>query len=1326
MHTSSAMADTETFDCFLCHNSRDKPAVRALAAALGARGVVVWLDEARLRPGLSAQRQMDSGIRQSRSIAVLVGADGLGPWEQEEMEAALSLAVRDGRPVIPVLLPDAPRTPPLPLFLASRAGVDLRPSVRGEAAGLDDLIWGITGERPTAAGPAAIPAAGVGSTPAVQGPLTTAPPIRILHLSDLHLRTDRTWDADPVLAALARFIAAEVRAGLVPDLVAITGDLAYSGKAAEYRLAYDWLECQLWPALTPAGAALLPRDRLLLVPGNHDVDRGAVDFSTKAVQKALLEDCDQDDIATVLGNPSQRAPLLSRHAAWLDFCAGWYGLAPDAPWWQRTLTLGTQRLHCAGLDSAWMSARDREQGALLLGRWQVHQTVLARGGTDADWTLALLHHPWSYLDDRDTAETRTLIHLHRDLVLRGHRHQTDSAQIVRPDPKRTCLELAAGCVYDGSPYANAFQWIELRPATAGAPRRVRVLFRAWVQGAWQVDRNQHGCPDGIAEFRLDEPTDPAAAPASPARPQVPPVYQAWLRQRLSGMDLLGQEVQQGLSVTLGQVYVPALTSPERTPEPTPGDDRVGPSLDLGRLVLREEPPPAFLLERIAAASVYCPAPAGAGKSTFCRWAVLKSLPGSAPAHPVPPPEGYAEPPPVGLRERLPLLVPLREFWECLDGGHGRRLCCREELTQALAAWVDQRLRPDGLDGALLRAHLAAGSAFLLLDGLDEVPVTTERAGVTHYPRALLLAGLTDARPTWEAAGNRLLLTSRPYGLEPHELTGLGLPSTPLEPLPEALQQLFVQRWFATLDTPDLTAGLLATLDDRPDLAPLAENPLLLTALCVIYGTGKRLPEDRYHLYQRIVDNVLYHRYPGDHRAREPVKARLEAIALGMHTGTGFDRERRTPEAEASAAELERLLRRFADLNPAYESGRVTPALWREDLLTRSGLLLPRPDGRAAFHHLSFQEFLAAERIARTSDDRAALERVFRERAPVPEWRATLLFLFAAQVFNYRDAQWGLDLLCTLAADLDRAAVRGNAAPAVLVAEALELCIAKGYAVPEGLSAGFRQTCLDAIADEIAIPDRQALGLSLGRLGDPRVLSLRDPAAYCEVSAGDYPYGEGKKAERVRIAEPFLLSRYPVTNSQYREFMEAGGYTRRDWWSDEGWAWREETGASEPAGWQLRKWNAPNQPVVGVSFWEAQACCRWAGGRLPSEHEWEAAARGPEGHEYPWGGAWEDGICNSEEARLGVTSPVGLFPRSRQARLPLDDLAGNVWEWCDDFYDPNKTAGGSSRVLRGGSFGDESRNLRAADRDRGRPEDRDGGLGFRCVLGVRARPVPSTH
>ena len=133
------------FDVFLSHNSKDKPAVRHLKQQLSNAGLRVWLDEDELRPGIPWQQLLEAGIRASRSIAVLVGADGLGPWEDEEMQAALVLAVKDKRPVIPVLLPGAPAQPDLPLFLTNRTWVDLRP---GSGQALDNLIWGITGQKP--------------------------------------------------------------------------------------------------------------------------------------------------------------------------------------------------------------------------------------------------------------------------------------------------------------------------------------------------------------------------------------------------------------------------------------------------------------------------------------------------------------------------------------------------------------------------------------------------------------------------------------------------------------------------------------------------------------------------------------------------------------------------------------------------------------------------------------------------------------------------------------------------------------------------------------------------------------------------------------------------------------------------------------------------------------------------------------------------------------------------------------------------------------------------------------------------------------------------
>ncbi len=567
--------------------------------------------------------------------------------------------------------------------------------------------------------------------------------------------------------------------------------------------------------------------------------------------------------------------------------------------------------------------------------------------------------------------------------------------MLPPDPSRACLELAAGCVYEHSQYPNAFQWIELSPTD----KRVRVLYRARLHNAWTVDRNQPGCTDGHADFDLSAQPRPEHRTARSAAPPIPPEYLTWLQRRCANVELLGQDIKQSHAFTLNHVYVPALTQPDPAIVVGPKRKRRRREPEKRRAMTisdSKEPRAIPLLQRIDQGSLYVPAPAGAGKSTFCRWAALQSIPGAPTSHPVPAPEGYEEPVPTALRSRLPLLVPLRDFCQDMDCGRGRRSWQRSDLEKALAAWIDGS-PPPALSGALLKDHLAAGSAFLLLDGLDEVAVSETRDGITVYPRALLLSGLADALPVWRAAGNRILLTSRPYGLDEAGLARLDLPRAPLEPLPDPLQELFVTRWFHTLGKAELAGQLLEAMRGRADLAPLTDNPMLLTSMCVLYDKGGRLPEDRYELYKSIVDGVLHNRYPGDAREREPVLRRLEAIAFGMHAGEPEHATRQTPTAEISRVETERLLGHFADQNPAFGRGELNAAVQREELLTRSGLLVPRPNERAAFYHLSFQEFLAAQRIARGSDRR--VEEAFRGRGTIPEWRPTLLFLFAAQVFN---------------------------------------------------------------------------------------------------------------------------------------------------------------------------------------------------------------------------------------------------------------------------------------------------------------------------------------
>ena len=133
------------FDVFLSHNSQDKPTVRQLGEALKQRGLQVWLDEWELVPGRSWQDALQEIIQTVKSAAVLVGKDGLGPWEKPEMKGCLSQFVQRKLPVIPILLPGAGAQPNLPLFLQEFTWVDMRQGLTEE--GLDRICWGITGKK---------------------------------------------------------------------------------------------------------------------------------------------------------------------------------------------------------------------------------------------------------------------------------------------------------------------------------------------------------------------------------------------------------------------------------------------------------------------------------------------------------------------------------------------------------------------------------------------------------------------------------------------------------------------------------------------------------------------------------------------------------------------------------------------------------------------------------------------------------------------------------------------------------------------------------------------------------------------------------------------------------------------------------------------------------------------------------------------------------------------------------------------------------------------------------------------------------------------------
>jgi formylglycine-generating enzyme required for sulfatase activity len=257
--------------------------------------------------------------------------------------------------------------------------------------------------------------------------------------------------------------------------------------------------------------------------------------------------------------------------------------------------------------------------------------------------------------------------------------------------------------------------------------------------------------------------------------------------------------------------------------------------------------------------------------------------------------------------------------------------------------------------------------------------------------------------------------------------------------------------------------------------------------------------------------------------------------------------------------------------------------------------------------------------------------------------------------------------------------------------------------------------------------------------------------FVRIPAGEFAIGSNSKIYRQAGGDEipqhslgisdFYIMRYPVTNAQYLLFVQATNHRVPLYWKN---------GTFIPA--------QPEMPVVGVSFADALDFCRWAGEqtnlpiRLPTESEWEKAARGTDGRLYPWGNQWEASRCNSSESKIGAPSPIGKFSPQGDSPYGIADMAGNVQEWCMSYfgaypYDPNdgrealvyspqaanllpklhetgcvanplmNEASIGKQTIRGGSWRESKHESRCAYRSWAAPMHRSDDTGFRCAYEI---------
>lgn len=797
-------------------------------------------------------------------------------------------------------------------------------------------------------------------------------------------------------------------------------------------------------------------------------------------------------------------------------------------------------------------------------------------------------------------------------------------------------------------------------------------------------------------------------------PGGPEKYLQRLQAQTESIDIRGLEVGSGKATRLpiDELYIPLATAGAAArPDRKESGEAVIEGFDESRtgVDLREA-----LLHRCLAV-VGDP---GSGKSTFLRRYAFELCRRQLTNHP---------------SRCFPILIRLADLVEYVETSRTRN---RKDAPTSRDAplWLAHYCATDCLENAaplsvsFFEEKFESPETVVMLDGLDEPSNEKQRIQARK-----LIEKAARAYPC------HFVVTTRPATYK-GEVILHGFEEARIAPLDDPAIESFLQTWCRILWREDKNeakrhlAELMVPITWRLEIRRLARNPVMLTALAVVHWNEKRLPEQRADLYESIIKWLSKSRPRDNRRPPENCVSLLQNLALVMQDAEDKGRQtqvslhwgakqiapnfRNTPEGEQIAA-AEKFLR---------------------DEESDSGIIVGRGDREIRFWHLTFQEYLAARALSARPEAELYRRLLKGDKPYRAEWREVLLLL--AGIFLQRGPELVDGLFATILGEvLDKPTLPKKARCAGLLGAVLTDLSPLGYRPSDGR---YEQILRDAMAvfdtkKSHAIPIDEAIAAAeaIGLAGDPRYVNLNSADLWVTIPAGEVLIG----AQSLKVKSPnydtaaskdegpvhevklqaYRIGKYPVTVLEYKRFLEAGGYAKAEYWS----AGRI---ADEPQPWNWQEQlEHPNRPVVGVSWYEAAAYAAWAGFRLPTEAEWERAARGTDGRKYPWGNEGPDANRANYGATVGSPTPVGVYTRGATPD-GICDMAGNVWEWCQDAWHGSykrAPADGSAwsdkkkedtRVLRGGYWIGNADYCRTATRYRVGPVGRDRD-GFRCVLGT---------
>lgn len=640
----------------------------------------------------------------------------------------------------------------------------------------------------------------------------------------------------------------------------------------------------------------------------------------------------------------------------------------------------------------------------------------------------------------------------------------------------------------------------------------------------------------------------------------------------------------------------------------------------------------------------------------------------------------------------------------------------------------------------LRDELLKKGGLLLLDGLDEVPEA-------HQRRTQIKQTIEDFAATFRHC--RILVTSRTYAYQKQDWRLPNFAQAVLASFSDGQIRRFVEHWYDHIGTlrglhADDAKGraelLKRAIFSSERLQALAQRPLLLTLMASLHAwRGGSLPDKREELYADTVDLLLdwWERPKAIRGATGQVKVEQPSLAEWLKVdrqkvrdllnALAFQAHVEQPELVGTADVPEGKL--VPGLMHLSQNPEVNPTLLVDYLSQRAGLLLPRGEGVYTFPHRTFQEYLAACYLTDHDYPEKLAELV---RTDPNRWREVALLAGAKAARGSASTIWSLvEALChrdPMAASTPEEFWGAHLAGQALVeiadlTQVSERNRSKVERVQQWLVQILKRGEFPAV-------ERVLAGDSLARLGDARreVMTL-DEMQFCFVPAGPFCMGSSDKDEmafgdekplehEMPLEYDFWISRFPISNAQFEEFVRDGGYWKEPrywveaeaagvWENGEVKGWNDEHPRAKPHDFGVL-FNLPNHPVVGVTWYEMLAFTRWltevwrekgwivekAMVHLPSEAEWEKAARGgmkiplereprsisnglkemtlllqnndlPQ-RRYPWRNDPDPNRANYDATGIGTTSAVGCFA-SGTSPYGCEEMSGNVWEWTRSLW-----------------------------------------------------------